>query len=286
MSNLYDAIYRSHQFKKFQLDKLLFVEYTCDPGGPRADIWSHTNYITFVVRGKMTLKTLHQKYHIEEGNCYFVRKGACVIPRFYKEFCDLIIFLPDEFIRGVIEKYRISLQTSDPSENKLVVKLDYNERLKGYYQSLFSYFKSDEPPSFPLLRIKFEELIVNILSNPLNQPMIDYLARLHRHHKISIQEIMESNFCSNLSIADFARLTARSVSTFRREFVQIYGKPPGEWLREKKLAFSRYLLLNSSDSLEDIIFEAGFNNRSHFTRIFKQQYGLSPQQYRMEKTRT
>jgi hypothetical protein len=56
MSNLYDFLKKSTSFKKIEIDELLFVEYTCDPGGPRAEIWSHTNYFTYVVFGKMTLK--------------------------------------------------------------------------------------------------------------------------------------------------------------------------------------------------------------------------------------
>ena len=56
MSNLFDALGQSTAFNKFKVDDLLFVEYTCEPGGPRAEIWSHNNYFTYVVSGKMTLK--------------------------------------------------------------------------------------------------------------------------------------------------------------------------------------------------------------------------------------
>ena len=143
-------------------------------------------------------------------------------------------------------------------DQTLVMPLDFNETLRSYYQSLLSYLNSKPPPPKSLLRIKFEELIVNVLNNPKNQHVIDYLAKAQREDRVSIREIMEANFCGFLSISDFARLSARSLSTFRREFVEIYGMPPGKWLREKRLAFSCYLLANSRDTLEDIIYESGF----------------------------
>ena len=85
MSNLYDALDQSIAFNKFKIDDLLFVEYTCDPGGPKAEIWSHTNYFTYVVSGKMTLKTPDRAYEIKAGESYFIKKGAFIIPQFFEE---------------------------------------------------------------------------------------------------------------------------------------------------------------------------------------------------------
>ena len=38
--------------------------------------WSQTNYFTYVVSGKMTLKTPDADYEIRAGQSYFVKKGA------------------------------------------------------------------------------------------------------------------------------------------------------------------------------------------------------------------
>ncbi len=53
---------------------------------------------------------------------------------------------------------------------------------------------------------------------------------------------MELNFFSNLSLTEFARLSARSLSAFKKEFTRIYNTTPGKWLMEKRLEYSYYLL--------------------------------------------
>ena len=92
---------------------------------------------------------------------------------------------------------------------------------------------------------------------------------------------MELNFFSNLTLNEFARMCARSLSTFKREFTQAYNSPPGKWLMEKRLEYSHYLLETTDQSVEDICLESGFENQTHFTRVFKKKYGLSPGKLRL-----
>lgn len=282
MSNLYDALDKSTAFNKFKVDDLLFVEYTCDPGGPKAKIWSHTNYFTYVVSGKMTLKTLKKDYEIRSGESYFIKKGAFIIPQFFEDiFCDMIIFIPDSFIRSVIDKHQIELSPSGRSKStQTVIPLNLDQTLIQYYQSLFAYFKELKPPSSILLKLKFEELILNILTQTNNKELIAYFHELHHNSCPSLTEIMEKNFNAKLSISEFARMTARSLSSFRRDFLKAYGLPPGEWLKEKRLLLSCQLLRATSNTIDDVAYECGFSSRTHFIRCFKERFGLSPSQFR------
>ncbi len=282
MMNFYDGIRASNLFKKYMVDDMMFVEYTCEPGDARTRIWSHCNYITYVVSSRMTLKFLDRDYLIEAGNCYFVKKGGCIVYQHDDdvEFCDLIIFIPDEFIRSVLNKYQLKLKRDKEIEVEKVIPLNFDKALDGYYHSMFAYLQSKKPPSETLLRIKFEELIVNLLNNPENLSLLNYVDELCQEGKISIRQIMESNYCCNLNLEDFARLSARSLSAFRRDFVEIYGMPPGQWLREKRLAYSRHLLQSTEKKIDDILYESGFRNRSHFIKVFKQKFGMTPRRYR------
>ena len=282
MTNFYDGIKGSNLFQKFTIDELLFVEYTCEPGGPKTRIWSHNNYFTFVVNGSMILKTHEKDFPLQAGSAYFVKKGGFTVPQFFDEiFCDLIIFFPDEFIREVIHKYRIGPATGSRTfTSEPVIPLNMDEVLTSYYHSLLAYFSKRKPPPEPLLRIKLEELIVNILTTTTNPALRQYFHSLQLKSKPSIRETMEANFNSAISLADFARLCARSLSSFRRDFVRLYNMPPGRWLREKRLDYSRHLIETTDRGMEDILYEAGFRNRSHFIRVFKERFGHPPNQFR------
>jgi len=287
MSNLFDALDNSTAFSKFKVDDLLFVEYTCDPGGPRAEIWSHTNYFTYVVTGKMTLKTPDKSYEIRAGEAYFIPKGSFIIPQFFEEvFCDIIVFIPDQFICEVIRKYELTLPTPVTGYDiQAVIPLHLDPSLIQYYRSLFTFFKGPKPPSKVLLKLKFEELIVNVLTQIHNQDLVAYFYQLQHNRCPDLREIMENNFNANLTLSEFARMCARSLSTFRRDFESEYHTSPGSWLREKRLHFSCQLLMTTTQTIDDIAYESGFGNRTHFSRCFKERFGSSPHQFRLSRGR-
>ena len=64
---------------------------------------------------------------------------------------------------------------------------------------------------------------------------------------------------------------------------EIYNATPGKWLLEKRLEYSYYLLETTDQSVDDICMDSGFENRTHFIRVFKNKYGVSPGKLRMGK---
>jgi AraC-like DNA-binding protein len=91
---------------------------------------------------------------------------------------------------------------------------------------------------------------------------------------------METNFCYNLSIEEFARLCHRSLSSFKRDFIKHFNISPGKWLKDKRLDYSTILLKTSELNISQIVFECGFEDLSHFSKSFKEKFNMSPQQFR------
>jgi AraC-like DNA-binding protein len=94
---------------------------------------------------------------------------------------------------------------------------------------------------------------------------------------------MSKNFQFDLELNEFARLCGRSLSTFKREFKQVYQQTPGKWLNDKRLEYATELLLSSQLNINEIGYESGFKNSSHFTKSFKEKYHVTPTQFRMAK---
>lgn len=281
MINIQDFIGSSNLFKKLEVDKLLFVEIICpveeDESADR--LWWHDNFFSYAIAGKMILKTLHHEYTFEAGNCIFSKKGTVISARhlIQEDFCELRIFVPDDFIKSVFRKHQLSF--FDKTINDItdtLIPLASDEVLDIYFHSLLTYFRQSTPPPGNLLKLKFEELVVNILSNKKHQSLQCFFNELCRYSKPSISEIMEANFFSNLSLSEFARLCGRSLSSFKLEFATIFNTTPGRWLQNKRLDYSRHLLESTDLSIDEICVSTGFENRSHFIRVFKNKYGLTP----------
>ena len=99
-------------------------------------------------------------------------------------------------------------------------------------------------------------------------------------YKINLEKFMLNNFQFNVPVEKFAQLTGRSLAGFKRDFQKRFHTSPGKWLLEKRLQQSMALLKNRGKSVAETAFESGFENSSHFSRSFKQRFGMSPMEAR------
>ena len=69
------------------------------------------------------------------------------------------------------------------------------------------------------------------------------------------------------------------INVFKKEF----GVTPVKYINNVKLKRAEYLLEATSKSIEDISYESGFNDYSHFYKLFCREKGMSPAQWRSRK---
>jgi transcriptional regulator GlxA family with amidase domain len=152
--------------------------------------------------------------------------------------------------------------------------------LSAFFQSMRPYFSGTEKPSEPLVRLKLKELIISILTSGRNPALAAYFRQLGNDSLPAVVEVMESNFRFNLSLGEYARLCHRSLSSFKRDFQAAFQEPPGKWLLRKRLDYSAALLRTSKMNVTEIAFESGFEDCSHFSRVFKERFEMPPTSYR------
>ena len=278
MLNLYDFATNSQMFKKFELDNLMFIEYHCIFDELKTGYWTHCNYLIYIVSGKKKWRSIDKEYEGLPGQALFMKKGAYVAEQFLEEqFCSLITFLPDDFIRTVMQNRGLKNpgKAVDIKEDS-ILPIHVNDVLQSYFHSVLSYFPQQKPPSDGLLKVKFEEFVINILTNTQNPALATYFDEVCLSSKISIRQIMEANFAYNMNLEEFARLSGRSLSTFHRDFKKEFNTSPSKWLTQRRLEFARFLLETTRKSINEIAFESGFENTSHFIRVFKNKFNSTP----------
>lgn len=286
MVNLQDYIEDSRLFQTFRIDELLFVEYKCLVEDDQSDIWAHNNYFAYVLGGEKKWKTQKGEYYVSGGEGLFVRRGAHTVYQYFDEpFRVLFVFMPDSFIREVLAKYHTLTprQETEFYESDGVIPLAMNEVLQSFFHSMLAYFSQPKAPHQALLKLKMEELILNIISQTDNASLSQYFIQLGQRQKVNLAKIMNSHFQYPLSVQDYARLSARSLSSFRRDFKDTFNTTPSRWLMQKRLEYSRFLLENTDKNIWEVMDESGFKNRSHFVTSFKNTYGDSPHRYRMSQ---
>lgn len=271
------------RFKQLACKGLLFAYYSCPQVDLKKEFFSQHNFISYTFSGEKRIHKGDKNWYLESDIAIFARKGAYLFEKFEDiEHCVMVFFIPDSYLKNVISENRTQLPATrqQPQKVDAIVKLDLTASTKAFFRSMISYFQ--DPPSENILELKFRELLLNIMSNPRNQDVLSMANNIQLHERPSITQVMEDNFLYNLTLEDFAKIALRSLPTFKREFKTIYNTTPGKWLLHKRLENANMLLNSTSKSVNEIAFESGFENNTHFSRVFKEKYGKSPLHFRKE----
>ncbi len=262
---------------------MLFTNYDCPQMVSKTRFYIECNYIAYVISGRRIFHKSDKNWELKEGSCVFVKNGTIISEKPKDEdWCVMVFFLPDFFLKQLITENRYSLlpNNSMDAEDEMIIPLDVNELSKSFFISMLPYFTQTPPPPENLIELKFKELILSLLANVKNGHFLKYLDNLNKGRTFSLQEIMYNNYSFNLSIEEYAKLACRSVPTFKREFKRIFNDSPAKWVMKQRLNLASRLLENSKLSISEIGYECGFENQTHFSRVFKEKIGIAPLQFR------
>ena len=277
-----DFLERPHT-NKFVINDILFAKFYRKNAIKITEPWRPTDHIVYVVSGKKTWRSSSSTITAEKGQAVFIKKGVrTVVKSCDDNYSGMVFYITDDFVRNIVyelNEYR-KYDTTRATPKKAEIKLNIDNGLASYFQSMEAYLTNEERPHETLLLLKLKELIVSIYVSDNNQNLTDYFQSMTHRKTPSIIETMELNFRKNMSIDEFAQLCHRSNSSFRRDFRSQYNESPGKWLLNKRLDYSVYLLLASEKSVSEITLDSGFIDTSHYSYAFKKKFGESPTAYR------
>lgn len=100
-----------------------------------------------------------------------------------------------------------------------------------------------------------------------------------------VREFVEENLTEPIGLQEMAAIAELSVFHFSRAFKSTTGCSPYQYVRARRLAFARQLLVASDRPIVDIALSAGFTDQSHFTAAFSNAVGMAPGRYQREVAR-
>ena len=102
------------------------------------------------------------------------------------------------------------------------------------------------------------------------------------HRMIMVTDYIKHNLTADdLSQSAMARLAGVSRDYFSRIFPSITGMHYSRWLNTIRLEKATELLADPDLSLTEVAMRAGFQSISSFNRVFREEKGMPPSEYRM-----
>lgn len=247
-------------------------------------IYLSSSIIVYIKKGRQIIHDYDGLSDVvEENHLIFLTKGIYTVSDFVPvqgAFKAVLFSIEDK----LIEKYLSSMLDGVAVKNQIFVKkmrgtyaIKANEQIRRYMNSLDDVY-CDFGQTHALIELKLLELLHLIAIQDQSYRFVQELMSGQKNHKErrSITDFMGRYYSQNLKLDDYALLTGRSVSTFIRDFKRVYNTTPNKWIMEKKADVAHDLMLVSNYSVTDAAIEAGFENVSHFIKIYKRKYGLTP----------
>jgi AraC family transcriptional regulator, exoenzyme S synthesis regulatory protein ExsA len=237
--------------------------------------------IVFVLNGIMIINDGREKTEYKDGDIGFVGKNQLVktqkVPANNKPFMSISIFLPRETLFQYAHEQEIIPKGNYTGKVNFIYNPDIF--LKSYFNSMIPYFENPEMLTENLAKVKTIEIIELLKRETIMQ---NILFNFEEHFKIDLEAYMNKNYMHNIPLEQFAKLTGRSISTFKRDFQEVFNETPNKWLIKKRLDLAYFLISKKNQKPTDIYFDVGFVNFSHFSRTFKSEFGANPSEINKE----
>ncbi|MDR2086379.1 MAG: response regulator [Dysgonamonadaceae bacterium] len=208
-----------------------------------------------------------------------------------KEFPDLIISdLMMPVVNGLelCRRLKTDIQTSHIPIILLTALLSDEAKIESYKSGADSYIA--KPFNFEVLLTRIEMLIdqqekrkklfhktIEITPNTITTSSID--EELVKKALLCVEKNINN---SGYSVDDLSSDIALSRSQLYRKFQSILGLSPNEFIRSIRLKRAAQLLKDSQYNISEISDRVGFHTTRYFNRYFKDEFGVTPTQYRNE----
>jgi AraC-like DNA-binding protein len=172
--------------------------------------------------------------------------------------------------------------------NKSNHRVDFNLKqvqvhklLEHYKESIIILLEHPELADEELIKNKLREFVILMTKTIKSPSELDFLASMFKPNFAKFEEVIQNNIYANLSLKELSNLCHMSLSTFKRKFKEVYNESPLKYLNKKKINKSIELLKKDDLRISAISYDLGFESLTTFNRVFKQQTGKSPSEYRL-----
>ncbi len=262
----------------FDCSNVFIASYFIDDRGCAHCNREHT--LIYIYSGELEITERGRRTVLRPGDCAFMRRDNRMWLQKRvdegKPYRSIVLKFSREFLR---EFYRTIDRRELPKDvrrdrSSLCVLPSNRPDLRSLFESVIPYFDAGIQPSEEVLRLKMTEGVYAILHT--DERLYASLFDFADPWKIDIMEFMEKNYRNELSMQEIAYYTGRSLATFKRDFAKVSDLTPQKWLIRRRLDAAHEQIRKGGRKVSDICYEVGFKNLSHFSKIYKETYGVAP----------
>ena len=136
--------------------------------------------------------------------------------------------------------------------------------------------------SFDAIRVLLLQIFINIARISDRKP--HQLGNSYNHTLVkNFKQLIEKNYNTLKLPKEYAELLYITSNHLNAVCKDLYGIPAGELIRNRISLEAKRLLINFELSISEIAYQLNFKDNSYFTKFFKKQTGLTPEEFRKKQ---
>ncbi len=245
------------------------------------DWHSHTDFyeISLFTNGSYTHYRNHTSETIQEGTLVLFNVGEChrLQAPASSNAIHFTLCLTKPYFRLLKQQFSIDTELFHKgSYHKVVLNDTVYQHLLSLSNALLYKSESEEK----IVRLFFHNamyiLSEHIRSNAV--PSRDFVDDI-------IEKIGNYTYLT-LSMQEIYARYPYSIPTIIKKFKQRTGMTISQYQTDIRLEYAARLLRETNDTIDSIVMNIGFFSTGHFFEIFKERYGVSPNTYRKQISKT
>ena len=110
--------------------------------------------------------------------------------------------------------------------------------------------------------------------------MRDIAKKIAKGNILGFLEYVQNNYSGDLDLNTIAQNLGFSSSYLTKVFNRVDGITPSKYIRNYRMGIAKQLMNDKGMTLQQIAAAVGYNDPFHFSRSFKQTFGMNPTEYR------
>jgi len=246
--------------RRKEIGSFVFVHHDYPSQAARATHWHPWLHLTIVCRGLYTRKLGQQSFDYKTGSLTFLQTNENHSDRYAAGSKCLHVVIPSNMEKTL---------TSAFGNQGIMrgVSPDLSACASIALQKEFRSTDNDSP-------MVVEALLLDLMSRHLDVLRERSVAR--PKWLITLLDYLDDTFEQEWTLANMAAEVGVHPVYLCRVFSEHFDCTLGEYIRRLRVLRGRQLLAIDDGSVAEIALQSGFADQSHFTRVFKEHFGLTP----------
>lgn len=239
----------------------------------------------FLSKGAFRLRTPDKTIDFIEGDGMLAKCGPYFVEksRVYEGSSAVIaVYFHPSIVKNF---FPVDLSLAHFKPNYNVNKMTMDSMLKIFMDGIDFLLENPQVCNDELILLKLKELLLLLAQSEQAPSVQHFVASLFQPYEYDFRVTILQNCTANLSLPELANLCNMSLATFKRRFNAVFGESPAQYLLKAKLNQAATLLHSTNENLRiaDIAYDCGFDTVTHFNKVFKKHYGLSPTEFKLSQ---